>query len=89
MANLLPPAGSCLSVPYKPLCAKAGAAIWHGSTNRQQGGPKHFLTAPVTYGLALPFAFLDLCVTPYQAICFPVYRVAEECRRPLEEESSR
>lgn len=35
--------------------------------------PLHLLTAPVIYSLILPFALLDLFVTLYQAICFPVY----------------
>lgn len=37
--------------------------------------PLHLLTAPVIYSLILPFVLLDLCVTLYQAICFPVYHV--------------
>ena len=35
----------------------------------------HLLTAPVIYSLILPFLLLDLFVTLYQAICFPVYRL--------------
>jgi hypothetical protein len=35
--------------------------------------PLHLLTAPVIYSLILPFALLDLFVTLYQALCFPVY----------------
>jgi hypothetical protein len=34
--------------------------------------PMVILTAPVIYSLILPFALLDLFVTVYQAICFPV-----------------
>jgi hypothetical protein len=37
--------------------------------------PMVILTAPVIYALILPFAILDLCVTLYQAICFPVYGI--------------
>lgn len=33
------------------------------------------LTAPVIYALILPLALLDLFVSLYQAICFPVYRI--------------
>ena len=36
---------------------------------------RHVLTAPVIYALIVPFALLDLCVSIYQAICFPVYRI--------------
>ena len=35
--------------------------------------PWEFVTAPVIFALIVPFAFLDLCVTIYQAICFPIY----------------
>jgi hypothetical protein len=42
--------------------------------------PLHLLTAPVIYSLILPFALLDLFVTLYQALCFPVYRL-EKVRR--------
>lgn len=33
------------------------------------------LTAPVIYAGWLPFLLIDLFVTAYQAICFPVYRI--------------
>lgn len=38
--------------------------------------PMVILTAPVIYALIVPFVLLDLCVSLYQAICFPVYRIA-------------
>ena len=34
------------------------------------------LVAPVIYSLIIPFVLLDLFVTVYQAICFPVYGIA-------------
>lgn len=34
------------------------------------------LTAPVIYAGWIPFLVLDCFVTAYQAICFPVYRIA-------------
>lgn len=37
--------------------------------------PLFILTAPVIYGAALPLLLLDLTVTVYQALCFPVYRI--------------
>ncbi len=40
----------------------------------------HLLTAPVIYSLIVPFVLLDLCVTIYQAVCFPVYHI-EKVRR--------
>lgn len=38
--------------------------------------PQNFLTGPFIYGLAVPIVLLDLCITLYQALCFPVYRIA-------------
>lgn len=37
--------------------------------------PLVILTAPVIYACAIPFFVLDLAVTLYQAICFPVYGI--------------
>jgi hypothetical protein len=39
--------------------------------------PQNLLTGPVIYSLAIPIVFLDLYVTLYQAVCFPVYRIAK------------
>lgn len=33
------------------------------------------LTAPVIYSLIIPFVLLDLFVTVYQTICFPIYGI--------------
>jgi len=38
------------------------------------------LSAPVIYSLLLPFALLDLMVSLYQAVCFPIYRIAKARR---------
>lgn len=38
--------------------------------------PQNFLTAPIIYGMAIPLVLLDLCVTLFQAVCFPIYRIA-------------
>lgn len=35
----------------------------------------HVITAPVIYSMILPILFVDITVTVYQIICFPVYRV--------------
>ena len=40
----------------------------------------HVLTAPVIYSLVVPVALLDLWITVYQWICFPVYGVARVSR---------
>lgn len=42
---------------------------------------RSLLTAPIVYSLLLPFAVLDLWVTTYQRICFPVYGVPRVRRR--------
>jgi hypothetical protein len=39
------------------------------------------LTVPLIYACAIPFAFLDLFVTIYQAVCFPIFRVPKVRRR--------
>lgn len=33
------------------------------------------LTAPFIYAMIVPFLLLDIFVTVYQAVCFPVYRI--------------
>jgi len=42
--------------------------------------PQNFLTAPIIYGLIVPLVLFDLCVTFYQAICFPIYRIQKVSR---------
>lgn len=37
--------------------------------------PLVILSAPVIYSLIVPFVLLDLFVTVYQAICFPIYGI--------------
>jgi len=39
--------------------------------------PLNLLTGPIIYGMIVPLLLLDLCVSCYQALCFPVYRVAK------------
>lgn len=39
------------------------------------------LTAPFIYALIVPFVLLDLFVTVYQAVCFPVYGIPKVRRR--------
>lgn len=43
--------------------------------------PLVVLTAPVIYGLIIPFVILDIAVTLYQWICFPVYGIPRVRRR--------
>lgn len=43
--------------------------------------PQNHLTGPIIYAMVIPLALLDLCVTFYQAVCFPVYRIAKVERK--------
>ena len=38
--------------------------------------PRNLITGPIIYGLGLPLILFDLCITFYQALCFPIYRIA-------------
>lgn len=38
-------------------------------------GIMKIITAPVIYSLIIPFVLVDLFVTVYQAICFPIYKI--------------
>ncbi|MFZ4787553.1 MAG: hypothetical protein ACOYLL_05655 [Beijerinckiaceae bacterium] len=42
-----------------------------------QANPLVVLTAPVIYSLIVPLVILDVFVSLYQAICFPVYKIAK------------
>lgn len=42
--------------------------------------PLVVLTSPLIYSLIIPFALLDLFVTVYQAVCFPIYGIAKAPR---------
>ncbi len=39
--------------------------------------PLNLLTLPIIYAMIVPLLMLDLCVSFYQATCFPIYRVAK------------
>ncbi len=43
--------------------------------------PLTVITAPVIYSLIIPFVLLDIFVSIYQAICFPVYGIPKVARR--------
>ncbi len=42
--------------------------------------PQNLITAPVIYGMIIPLVLLDLCITFYQATCFPIYGIAKARR---------
>lgn len=39
--------------------------------------PQNLLSAPLIYSMIVPLLLLDVCVSLYQTICFPLYRVAK------------
>ncbi len=42
---------------------------------------RNLLTAPIIYALIVPLVALDICVSVYQFLCFPMYRVPSVQRR--------
>jgi hypothetical protein len=42
----------------------------------RDSSPLSFLSAPVIYSLIVPIALLDLWITVYQRLCFPLYGIA-------------
>jgi len=49
---------------------KTGVLPW-----LRQSELRNVVTAPFIYAMIMPIALLDLFVTAYQAICFPLYRI--------------
>lgn len=43
--------------------------------------PWELVATPLIYCLIVPFVFLDLCVTIFQAVCFPIYRIPKVKRQ--------
>lgn len=39
--------------------------------------PQNLITGPVIYAMILPLLMLDGCVSFYQWVCFPIYRIAK------------
>ena len=42
----------------------------------RESNPLNFLTAPVIYSLIVPIALLDLWISTYQGVCFPIYGIS-------------
>lgn len=42
----------------------------------RESSPLNLLTAPIIYSLIAPIALLDLWISIYQALCFPIYGIA-------------
>jgi len=47
----------------------------------REGNVLSLVTAPIVYSLAVPFTILDLWVTLYQWVCFPIYGIPRVPRR--------
>jgi hypothetical protein len=60
------------SVKERHRLSKAGLLRWLARSH-----PLTVVVAPVIYGLIVPLLFLDLGLTVYQAICFPVYKISK------------
>lgn len=39
--------------------------------------PQNLITGPIIYSMIVPLLLLDLCVSFYQATCFPIYGIAK------------
>lgn len=58
------------SIREAQLQLKTGLLSWlRGSELR------NVVTAPIIYAMIVPFAFVDLALTIFQTLCFPLYRV--------------
>lgn len=51
---------------------KTGVVSW-----LRDSKPRNVVSAPIIYSMIIPFALLDLCITVYQWLCFPLYRIAK------------
>lgn len=55
---------------------RTGILPWLGSSEL-----RNIATAPVIYAMLAPLAILDLAVTVYQFLCFPLYQIEKVRRR--------
>lgn len=39
--------------------------------------PINIITAPIIYGMIIPFILIDLAISFYQISCFPIYKIAK------------
>lgn len=68
-------------VVFEASAREAHAALRQGLLAYLRGGTlRVVLTAPVIYAMIVPLVLLDLFVSLYQAVCFPVYEI-EKVRR--------
>ena len=50
---------------------KVGLFRWFSESK-----PRNVLSAPLIYSMIIPIALLDVCISAYQWLCFPLYRMA-------------
>lgn len=62
---------SAIREAHRKLKPKMNFLVWFFTVR-----PKNFLTMPVIYGMLVPLALLDLCISFYQLTCFPIYGIA-------------
>lgn len=62
---------SAIKEAHRKLKPKMNFLVWFFTVR-----PKNFLTMPVIYGMLVPLALLDLCISFYQLTCFPIYGIA-------------
>lgn len=55
---------------------RVGIAAWLARSRLQS-----LISIPFIYGMALPLVLLDLSISAYQYVCFPLYRIAIVRRR--------
>ena len=55
---------------HRKLKPKMNLLIWFFTVR-----PKNFLTMPAIYGMLVPLALFDLCISLYQLVCFPIYGI--------------
>ena len=58
--------------------SKERIGLWKYIIN---GKLSYALSAPVIYSMIIPAVILDIFVTIYQAICFPIYKIPKVCRK--------
>lgn len=39
--------------------------------------PQNLITGPIIYSMVIPLLMLDACVSFYQGVCFPIYRITK------------
>ncbi len=70
-----PPTNSKIDV--QELVATPHQSLWHWL---RASDPRNVAAAPFIYLMSLPFVLLDLCLSGYQWVCFPLFRIPRVAR---------